>query len=317
MKRSSLLAQVLGINVLLVTGSVLVTAVASGLDVTVEAQRRQFLVLALAIAGTLLVNAWLLRRRFLPLEQLIATMERVDVAASGLRAMPSQVDSAEVERLRRAFNLMLDRLEEERRRAGLAVLRAQEEERQRIAQDLHDEVNQALTAVLLRLEATLHNAPPELRRELSETKKLANQAMDELLTLARTLRPTALDDHGLIPALHTQVRDFAERTGIEAGFHRRGAIQPLTGDQKLVIYRVAQESLSNVAQHSGADKVDVELSFVGRTLLRVTDDGQGFKALRDGGLGVSGMRERAQLVGGRLAVHSVEGRGTTVELTLD
>ena len=317
MKKPSLLSQVLGINVLLVTLSVFVASVAAGLDLSIESQRWQFLVLALAIAGTLLVNAWLLRRRFGPLERLITTMERVDLSAGGLRARESRADSAEVARLHGAFNKMLDRLEAERRQSASEVLRAQEEERRRVAQDLHDEVNQALTAILLRLEASMQEAPLPLRRELGETKRLANQAMEELLALARQLRPTALDDHGLIPALHTQVRDFAERTGIAAEFHRRGEIPPMSPDEQLVIYRVAQESLSNVARHSGARRVDVELSFVGRTVLRVADDGRGFSDGRPGGLGLSGMKERAVLIGGHLMVTSSPGHGTVVELTMN
>jgi two-component system, NarL family, sensor histidine kinase UhpB len=314
MKKPSLLSQVLAINAMLVFLAVLAASVAAGFNLSVTDERDQFAVLIAAILSTVLVNGFLLRRRFRPLERLIDTMEQVDVAAGSLRAVSSSDDSVEVSRLNQAFNMMLDRLERERRRAGQAVLRAQEEERRRIAQDLHDEVNQALTAILLRVEATLHSAPPELRGELLETKQLANQAMEELLQLARQLRPTALDDHGLIPALHTQVTDFSERTGIEAVFHRRGHMPRLSKEQQLVIYRVAQESLSNVAQHSGARKVDVELSFVGRTILRVRDDGVGFTNGRPGGLGLSGMKERALLVGARLEIRSAGGRGTTVEL---
>jgi two-component system sensor histidine kinase UhpB len=317
MKKPSLLSQVLGINVLLVTASVFVASVAAGLNLDIADQRWQFLVLALAIAGTLLVNSWLLRRRFGPLERLIETMEEVDLSSGGIRADHSKAQSVEVERLNRAFNLMIDRLEEERRNANRSVLRAQEEERRRVAQDLHDEVNQALTAILLRLEASLQNAPASLVPELEETKTLANRAMQELLQLARQLRPTALDDHGLIPALHAQVRDFAERTGIVAEFHRHGPVPPLSSDQQLVIYRIAQESLSNVAQHAGATTVDVELSFVGATVLRIADDGHGINGgARPGGLGLSGMKERALLVGGALSVHSQAGHGTTIELTM-
>ena len=317
MKKPSLLSQVLGINLVLITGAVFVASVAAGLDLDVTDQRYQFGVLAAAIGLTLAANAWLLRRRFAPLERLVDTMERVHLTGAGLRAEDAGSGSAEVTRLQRAFNLMLDRLAAERRNAGRAVLRAQEEERRRIAQDLHDEVNQALTAVLLRLEASMHGAPDPLRKELEETKQLANQAMEELLQLARQLRPTALDDHGLIPALHAQVRDFAERTGIEAEFQRSGPLPPLSNEQQLVIYRIVQESLSNVVSHAGASRVVVELSFVGKTILRVTDDGRGFKNGRPGGLGLSGMRERALLVGGDLSVHSGNGRpGTTVELRL-
>jgi two-component system sensor histidine kinase UhpB len=222
-----------------------------------------------------------------------------------------------VARLTRAFNRMLHRLREERRAAGEAVLHAQEEERRRIAQDLHDEVNQALTAIVLRLQATLQDAPPALERELTETKRLANQAMDELLHLARELRPTALDDHGLLSALHGQVSAFGERTGIRADFRRSGEIPRLSDDQQLVIYRVTQESLSNVAQHAGAAHVTVELSFVGRTILRIADDGSGLPdGVTNGGLGLSGMQERALLVGGKLDIDSAAGRGTTVTLTM-
>ena len=143
--------------------------------------------------------------------------------------------------------------------------------------------------------------------------------MEELLHLARQLRPTALDDHGLVPALTSQVADFGERTGIRSTFRRHGAVPPLSDEEQLVIYRVTQESLSNVAQHSCARHVDVELSFVGRTILRVRDDGDGFK--RDhqrprAASGVSGMRERALLVGGHLTIFSEPGDGTTIELTM-
>jgi len=317
MKKPSLRSQVLGINVLLATGWVFAASVAARLDLGIDAQRSQFLVLALAITGTLVVNAWLLRRRFDPLERLIETMEQVDLSSGRAADQDPRNATREVVRLQRAFDVMLDRLQAERRSAGRAVLRAQEEERRRVAQDLHDEVNQALTAILLRLEATIHDAPPRLRRELEETQRLANQAMDELLSLARQLRPTALDDHGLVPALHTQVRDFAERTGIAADFRRRGHVPALSNDQQLVIYRVAQESLSNIAQHAHAERVEVELSFVGRTVLRVADDGIGFSDGRPGGLGLSGMKERALLVGGQLEVYSGRGQGTTVKLTMD
>ncbi len=127
--------------------------------------------------------------------------------------------------------------------------------------------------------------------------------MEELLHLARELRPTALDDHGLVPALTSQVATFGDRTGIRSSFRRHGTVPLLSDEEQLVIYRVTQESLSNVAQHSGARHVDVELSFVGRTVLRIRDDGYGFKtshATAARRLGVSGMRERALLVGGHL-----------------
>jgi two-component system, NarL family, sensor histidine kinase UhpB len=282
------------------------------------------------VAAALALNLMLVLRRFAPLEKLVEDMEKVDLSRPG-PVLPSSTDgiaeTEEVARLELAFLRMMRRLEAERRRAGSAALRAQEQERARLARDLHDEVNQALTGVLLRLEALREEAPSELEPALTATKGLANQAMLELLSLARQLRPTALDDHGLIAALASQVSDFGQRTGVHARFSHTGQIPQLSDEEQLVIFRVTQESLSNIAKHARATDVSVELSFVGRTLLRVRDDGGGFDRSavkrvngrprgRAGGLGLSGMRERALLVGGSLDVFTAPGAGTTIELTM-
>jgi two-component system sensor histidine kinase UhpB len=326
LKSRSLLAQVLAINLLLIAMTVLVATVVVDSHPGSALRGREISVLVLAVVVTLAGNWLLLRRRFTPLDELISAMETIDLAAPERTAKLGPAgDSAEVRRLKAAFERMTERLESERRRAGRQAVRAQERERRRIAQDLHDEVNQALTAVTLRLQATIERAPEELRRELLETKRLSSQAMDELLALARTLRPAVLDDHGLVPALRSQVRDFREQTGIEASFTLSGTSLPLSPEQQLVIYRVTQESLSNIAQHSGARRVHVELSFVGRTVLIVTDDGGGFPAdsaewhsgpWASGGLGVAGMRERALLIGGELKISSRRGEGTRVQLMI-
>jgi two-component system, NarL family, sensor histidine kinase UhpB len=309
MSPRSLLAQVLAVNLLLVIAIVVMTAIVTN-------GRENPTLIACALLATLAGNALLLARRFLPLDDLASAMERVDLARPGGQVPLKTGGSEEVARLTAAFNRMLARLEIERRQAGMAAVRAQERERKRIAQDLHDEVNQALTAVLLRLEASLQRAPVELRDELSETKRLATQAMEELLQIARQLRPTVLDDHGLLAALHTQVSDFSEQTQIRGHFATQGTPPRMTPEQQLALYRVTQESLSNVAQHSHASKVDVQLSFIGRTMLTITDDGKGFARKRDGGLGLSGMRERALLAGGHLVIWSEDGNGTRVELTI-
>jgi len=312
----SLLAQVLAVNVLLVCATVLVAAVVVDFHVGGISRAREGLVLAGALIATLLANWLLLHRRFKPLEAVIEHMERVDLSDPTATDRSTSRESREVARLTAAFDRMLVRLEHERREAGSAAIRAQERERQRVARDLHDEVNQALTAVLLRLEATTQMAPPALQHELKETKSLTQQAMEQLLSLARQLRPAVLDDHGLIAALQTQVRDFGEQTGIEAIFRRRGALVPLTAEQQLAMYRVTQESLSNIAQHAEASRVEVELSFVGSTTLTITDDGRGFARARDGGLGLSGMRERALQAQGQLRIYSNDGDGTRVELRI-
>src|SRR3954451_6962493 len=311
MRSRSLLHQVLAVNAVLVAATAVVSALLSPKDT------RGLILIGVAIVSAVLVNTLLLSKRLAPLDRLLDTMERVDLSTPGQRAQVAANASREVERLTAGFTRMLARIEEERVAGGRAVIRAQEEERARIAQDLHDEVNQALTAILLRLQAAALDVPPGLRSELKEIQMLATQAMEELLTLARTLRPTALDDHGLVPALASQVADFGERTGIRTTFHRHGDAPSLNDEEQLVLYRVTQESLSNVVQHSGASAVRVELSSVGRTILRVRDDGPGFHpGGRNGRLGVSGMRERALLVGGRLNVFTAPGEGTTIELTM-
>jgi two-component system, NarL family, sensor histidine kinase UhpB len=318
MRQRTLLTQVLAVNTVLVAVTAFVAAVVARERLSEAVSSQGLLLIGLAVLAVVLLNSLLLRRRLEPMGRLVETMSEVDLTSPGMRADVTRGASSEVQRLTADFNRMMSRLEQERRESGRAVLRAQEQERSRIAQDLHDEVNQALTAILLRLSATISDAPPALQEELRETQALATQAMEELLHLARELRPTALDDHGLVPALTSQVSAFGERTGIRSTFRRHGAVPPLSDEEQLVIYRVTQESLSNVAQHAGARHVDVELSFVGRTVLRVRDDGHGFKVNGNGRtrLGVSGMRERALLVGGHLTIFSEPGDGTTIELTM-
>ena len=185
-------------------------------------------------------------------------------------------------------------------------------------------MNQALTAILLRLEALAQESPPEREPEVAELKKLVNQAMDELLNLARQLRPSALDDHGLLPAIEAQLKRFSARTGIEVRLHSEGDPNELPEVLQTAIYRVAQEALANVGRHAGATVVEVDLDAAdGRAELRVRDDGGGFdpgaipRAGSQGpgsGLGLSGMAERARLVGGELDVRSAPGGGTSVTL---
>jgi two-component system sensor histidine kinase UhpB len=319
MRRPSLLSQILALNVLLVTASIFLASMAAGLDLTISDQRNQFLVLALAILLTLVVNMWLLRRRFEPLERLLDTMERIDLSRPGRRVeLDGELarDSTDVQRLVRAFNHMLERLEGERRRSGELVLKAQEEERRRVARDLHDEVNQALTALLLRLEAAAQHSPPELREELDETKSLANQAMLELLDLARQLRPTALDDHGLAAALAGHLREQDRRGPATTHFELDPDLHDLPPDVELVIYRVAQEALTNAGRPSGASRIDVSLGMLdSHVVLEVNDNGKGFAFAEESkGLGLSGMRERALLVDGTLEIDSRPGKGTTIRL---
>lgn len=277
-------------------------------------------VLLAAVAG-LATGLLIMRRRRAPLERLIEEMEKVDLSRPG-PLLPRSIDGVgeteEVERIELAFLRMMRRLEAERRRAGSAALQAQEEERARVARDLHDEVNQSLTGLLLRLEAAREAAPPELEAELADTKALANQAMQELLSLARQLRPTALDDLGLTAAIAGQIEQLG-RGEIEAEFAAEGDFSNLDGDTQLVVYRVAQEALSNATRHSEAEHVVVRLRRNDKdgVALDVTDDGRGFAFDEsEGGLGIAGMRERALLIGAKLTIESRPGHGTSVRLAV-
>jgi len=314
-RRRALFTQVLVVNAVLLGAVAIVAGAIAGLS-TWEVIG----IAALAVVAGAAANAILLRRRFAPLEDLIDEMERVDLSRPG-SLLPRSIDGVgeteEVERIELAFLRMMRRLEAERRRAGSAALHAQEEERARVARDLHDEVNQSLTGLLLRLEAARSAAPPGLEPELAETKALANQAMRELLSLARQLRPTALDDLGLAAAIAGLVERLGEGE-IEGTVAVDGDFSDLGDDAQLVAYRVAQEALSNAARHSGATRVAVTLhrDAAGVELI-VADDGRGFAfAESERGLGIGGMRERALLVEGELTIESRPDAGTTVRLTI-
>ena len=302
-KPNSLAGQIIATNVLMVVAVIFAASAATHLELTVDDQRIQFGLLGLSMLLVLLVNMLMLRRRFSPLDELIVRIEAIDPADPGEFAMPAPNEAAEeVDRLASSFRRMLARIDTERRRSGRLVLRAQEEERGRLARDLHDEVNQS--------------APPGVEDELAEVKRLVNQAMDELLKLARQLRPSALDDHGLTSAIVSQVRRFSAQTGVRADVRTSGEPVGLESDQEIAAYRFAQEALSNVAQHAGATHVEVEMTVNGSRLeLTVRDDGCGFDTEAESpGIGLMGMAARARLVGAQLQVDSNPGGGTALTL---
>jgi two-component system sensor histidine kinase UhpB len=322
MRRGTLLTQVILVNLLLIATAVVAAVIASAPDSSLRDTGAAGLVLGFALATTVAANIFLLSRRVEPLERLADEMEQVNLSR------PQATDELiaiggpeEVRRLDHSFREMLGRLEAERRSGASAALEAQERERARVARDLHDEVNQALTGLVLRLEALRTKAPPELSEELVETGAVASQAMQELLLLARQLRPTALDDLGLEAALAGLVEDIARQTEIRTAFDREldsGVLPKLSDELQLVAYRVAQEALSNAVQHSGAAHIRVRLCIDDLRLeLRVSDDGTGFDVDQTSpGLGVAGMRERALLVRASLEIDSEPGMGTRVRLWL-
>ena len=316
MRRGTLLTQVLAVNLLLIAAAVIAAWIASNPDSSLRDSATIGLVLGFALAATVAVNIWLLTRRFAPLENLVTEMEQADLSKPP--TAPVVTDGPEeVVSIERSFHAMLERLEAERRGAANAALSAQERERERIARDLHDEVNQALTALLLRLEAVRRqSSDPEVVEELGEIGSLISRAMRELLDLARGLRPTTLDDLGLKAALAPLVEEVAQEAGIRAGFEVEGNVDDLPEDLQLVTYRVAQEAVTNVVQHADAEHLRVRLIGGAAALeLRVSDDGSGYAGGRaNEKLGIAGMRERALLCGGALTVESEPGAGTRVTL---
>jgi two-component system, NarL family, sensor histidine kinase UhpB len=316
MRRGTLLTQVLAVNLLLIAAAVIAASIASNPASTIRDSTTIGLVLGFALAATVAVNIWLLTRRFEPLERLVTEMEEADLSKPP--AAPEITGgSAEVVSLERSFHTLLERLETERRGAAGAALSAQERERERIARDLHDEVNQALTALLLRLEAVRRQTEdPAAAAELGEIGDLISRAMRELLDLARGLRPTTLDDLGLKAALASLIEEVEREAGIAAGFEVEGDVDKLPEAIQLVAYRVAQEAVTNVVQHAEAHHLRVRLIGSDGTIeLRISDDGVGYAGGRGSErLGIAGMRERALLCGGALTVESEPGAGTRVTL---
>jgi signal transduction histidine kinase len=203
------------------------------------------------------------------------------------------------------------------RQMSSQVLTAQEEERKRIARELHDDTAQALTSVLVRLRLLERSADERLREGLTELRDLTGETLEGVRRMAIDLRPPMLDDLGLEAALQAHVEDFAHRWPVKAKF-TSGRLGRLSPDVELVLYRIVQEALSNVAKHAGASSVEARLTRRGSSLrLVIEDDGCGFdveatKSSRGSGLGLFGMEERLALIGGSVRVESVIGRGTRI-----
>lgn len=264
----------------------------------------------------LTVNVILMRRAFAPLSRLASLMHRIDPLAPG-RRLPALGPESEVSRLTDAFNEMLDRLETERRESGYRALVAEEAERRRVAAELHDEIGQRLTALVLVLDRAAKVAPAELTGDLTEATVETKETLEGVRRLARRLRPEVLDALGLVPALRNLCDRFETPDGLVIHRSLPTDLPELDDDEELVIYRVAQESLTNVVRHAHAKHVLVSLADEGSDVgLAVRDDGIGIDAehaaVSPGG--IRGMRERAMLIGARLELESLPAGGTEVRL---
>jgi two-component system, NarL family, sensor histidine kinase UhpB len=301
----------------LVLGVALLLLALTPITVHAPIETGQFALLFAGFVVLLLLNVVLLRRVLSPLIKLTGAMSSVDPDRPGRRLSDVELRSVEGQALAHAFNAMLDRLEHARHEATRTALAAQEAERLRVARELHDEIGQTLTAVAIQAGRAAHG-DSELAQALREVADGVRASLDEVRRIARELRPEALDDLGLVNALIA----LSTRIGAQGGPRVRRELQaqlpPLSPDIELVIYRVAQEGLTNALRHSGAREITVSLTADAESVtLAVTDDGEGLPTqLPRDSSGIAGMRERALLVGGMLSLASVPGQGTEVRLTI-
>jgi signal transduction histidine kinase len=214
------------------------------------------------------------------------------------------------------YERLLQRLEaneREFRRLGRAVWRVQEDERRRLARELHDGLGQNLTALMQHLAQVDPAQPLDARRHLDAAISLCGGALEDTRNLSRLLRPPVLDDLGLEPALRWLARSVAESSGVETVVDV-GELPALDGELETLLFRIAQEGFANAAKHAAARSVLLHLAARdGELQLQVIDDGRGFDpgaAVRSGGNGLGGMRERLRLHGGRLELAAAPGRGT-------
>ena len=281
----------------------------------VQPPNGRILALVGGLVVLLVVNVVLMRRAFAPLVELTEAMRRADPLEPGRRIAVNAGDS-EVTVLGDTFNEMLDRLERERRDSGRRALAAEEKERRRIAAELHDEIGQNLTALGMQLSHVAKVTGDGTRDEIVAAHDLALETVEAVRRVSRQLRPEALDDLGLVAALAALCERVAEHTHVRIHPALAGELPALSPEVELVIYRVAQESLTNVVRHARATRATVSLSADERAIaLEVVDDGVGPPS-GTGELpgGVRFMRERAVAIGAQLRVERAAADGTRVVL---
>ena len=309
----ALYRRVVAINTGLLVVAALVLAL-SPVTVSHHMPLEEWIVLGVGTAFVAAANVLLLRRVFGPLQRLSRLMRAVNPHAPGQRA---GIDSAvaEVAGVAEALNEMLDRLERERAESGRRALEAQEAERRRIARELHDEVGQLLTGVVLQLEGIAGRVPETVRVDVLAVQGSARDGVEAVRDIARALRPPALDDFGLRAALTGLANGFAERSGILVRQRLDAPLPELGPEVELALYRVTQEALTNAARHAAPAAIELSIARCnGGVRLCVRDDGRGIAgdAGLDQGAGIAGMRERALLVGGALAIKRGHDGGVEV-----
>jgi len=288
--------------------------------VTVSAPIRagELVVLVVAFLILLALNVVGIRRTLAPISSLAAELQHVNLSDSERVVIVPADETPELVALAESFNEMLARLREERRAGARAALLAQERERLRIARALHDEAGQTLTAVALEIERVASTGPEGDRARMTAIAQQLHQTLDEIRRISRELRPEALDDLGLVNALIALSSRVARQGEVRVERDFPSQLPELSEDVELVIYRVAQEALTNVLRHSRASRCLVRLAMQdGDLVLEVVDDGVGLPARLSGEtIGIEGMRERALLAGGGLRIGPGPSGGTAVVLRI-
>jgi two-component system, NarL family, sensor histidine kinase UhpB len=291
-----------------VLGAIALLLLFSPVEIDAPIKATQAVIILVGLTITVAASAIMLRRAVAPLERLAQRMETVDLLRPGERLPVERSD--EVGRVLGAFNRMLDRLERERKQSGRRVLAAQEAERIGIARDLHDEVGQLLTGALLQLNSVTESAPG-----VGEAREAVRRALDEVRRISSELRPEMLEHLGLVSALTELSTNFERVSAIRVKRQFDPSLPELKPETELAVYRIAQESLTNVARHAEASRVVIELEgHPDRVVLRVVDDGRGFDGPPEEHGGLRSMRERALLVEGALAIEDRVGGGVEVRL---
>ena len=311
----SLFARLFAVNAAVLIAAVLLLALTPA-TVSAPIAPAEAAVLGVGLLAMLLLNLVLIRSAVAPLERLARLMGKVDPLRPGAR-IEIPAGAREVRQLAESFNAMLEGLETERRESVRTAIAAQESERLRLARELHDEIGQTLTAVLLQLQHTARHTPSEVRRELERAQETVQAGLDDLRGVARRLRPEALDDLGLRTALIALASRVGEHTGLRVEHTVDPVLPALREEAELVVYRIAQEALTNAGRHAQADWVGltVQAADDGGVVLRVRDDGRGLDGAGEG-TGIRGMRERAVLVGADLRVGDRPEGGVEVMLRI-
>ncbi|HEY0752599.1 MAG TPA: ATP-binding protein [Ktedonobacteraceae bacterium] len=274
------------------------------------------------------LNFVVLQFAFQPLMHLGKVMRRVQAGERTMRAPLTGTDP-QADQLAQTFNMMLEAIDESSRLRASQIINAQEEERKRIARELHDETSQVLTSLLISL-AILEESiqTEEARKRISDTRALAHQTLRAIRSLSIDLRPSALDDLGLLPALRWYLKEYQQKCSIEVEFHSTGLKDRLPAEMETALYRIIQECLTNTARHSHAHKALVNLKEeIDAVYGTIIDDGDGFDYASllkipsqerglGRGLGLTGMQERAILLNGELEIKTAPGHGTRVEIRI-